>query len=42
MRIHIVDISSKDCDPAELKLDEEHEGPSRHRIDKTELIANPR
>ena len=26
LRIHIMDISSKDYDPVELKLDEEHRG----------------
>ena len=26
LRIHILDISSKDYDPIELKLDEEHQG----------------
>ena len=26
LRIHISDISSKDCDPVELKFDEEHRG----------------
>ena len=39
LRIHISDISSKDYDPVELKLDEEH--PSRHKIAKTELIQTP-
>ena len=37
LRIHILDISSKDYDPIELKL-----VPSRHKIAKTEPIKNPR
>ena len=42
LRIHILDISSKDYDPTELNLMRSIGAPNRHQIGKTELIENPR
>ena len=42
LRIHILDISSKDYDLVEFKLDDQHQDPSRHKTAKTELIENPK
>ena len=38
---YILDTSYKGYDPIELKLDKEHQGASRHKIAKIEMIENP-
>ena len=41
MRIHIMDLTSKDYDPVKLEFDMEHSMACRYKIAKPELIENP-